>query len=60
MTEFATKLDEWIQTARNWKDVTKGPVINIKLTEVQEAEVKTVIKTLEGVKEMYEEMMNDG
>lgn len=60
MNEFSEQLDEWISTARNWKGVTKGPIINITLTEVQEAQVDAVIQTLEGVKEMYEEMSETG
>ncbi len=59
MTEFSEQLDEWISTARNWRDVANGPVINITLSVVQDAEVKTVIATLEGVKKMYEEMNDD-
>lgn len=59
MNEFSEQLNEWISTARNWKDVTKGPIINITLTEIQEAQVDTVIQTLEGVKAKYEEMISD-
>lgn len=59
MTEFAEQLDEWISTARNWKGVTKGPIINITLTEIQEAQVDAVIQTLEGVRAKYEELIAD-
>lgn len=59
MTEFIDQLDTWITTARNWKGATQGPVINIALTEVQEAQVDTVIQTLQGVKKMYSELIAD-
>lgn len=55
--EFLNVLEGWITTAHNWMKVTEGPVINITLTPHQEVEVKTLIKTLEGVRKMYEEMM---
>ncbi|WP_440952048.1 hypothetical protein [Methanococcoides sp. FTZ1] len=57
--QFLIELDVWINTAHNWMKVAKGPVINVTLTEIQKAEVTTVIKTLEGVKKMYEEMNDD-
>lgn len=59
MNEFIKQLDSWILTARNWKGATQGPIINIALTEVQEAEINVTIKTLEGVKKLYVEMIAD-
>lgn len=57
--KFLVELEGWIDTAHNWMKVTEGPVINVTLTEMQVTEVKTVIKTLEGVKMLYEEMREE-
>ena len=57
--KFLTELESWIETAHRWMKITEGPVINVTLTELQLVEVKSVIKTLEGVKEMYEGMCDE-
>jgi predicted nuclease with TOPRIM domain len=57
--KFLTEIEEMITTAHAWKDVAKGPVIYVELTEVQSAEVDATIRTLEGVRDLYDDHLDE-
>ena len=51
--EFVSDIDDFIADAQKLKQFVSGPIINIPLTEWQEAGRQATIHTLQGIRDHY-------